>query len=103
VGLSAATAGIPGDFRLLVTYEEELRQKYSFEVARRESGHVRKGAAQVGGQAVDHLGTPSFLDPPLEDIAADLPVEADQLAVDGQGGAEPAEPMRSLSWPKTSS
>ena len=60
-------------------------------------------AAEVGGQAVDHLGTPSLLGLPLKDVAADLPVEEDHLAVDGQAARSWAERMRSLSWPRSSS
>lgn len=58
------------------------------EVARGEAGHVWEGAAKVDGQAVDHIRAPSLLGLPLEDVAADLPVEEDHLAVGCQAGAE---------------
>lgn len=57
-------------------------------IARGEAGHVWEGAAKVDGQAVDHIRAPSLLGLPLEDVAADLPVEEDHLAVGCQAGAE---------------
>ena len=43
---------------------------------------------QVGGQAVDDLGPqPSSL-LPAEDVAADLPVQQDEFAVDREGGPD---------------
>ena len=53
----------------------------------REVGELR---AQVGGQAVDHLGAPAVRGLAVADVAADLPIEADQLAVHGEGGAQPS-------------
>jgi hypothetical protein len=57
------------------------------QVAARQALHLREVAAEVGGEAVDDLGAPSF--PPLavEDVAPDLPVELDELAVDRERGA----------------
>jgi len=39
-------------------------------------------------QAVDHLSAPDFPRLPIEDIAADLPIELYQFSVDGQRGAQ---------------
>lgn len=56
-----------------------------FEILWRKSGHCREGAAQVGAEPVDDARAPAFLPLPGDDVAADLPVEQDQLGVDGEG------------------
>ena len=58
-----------------------------FEVANRETPHVWKLALQVGSQAIDDLSAPTFPLLPIEDVAADLPIKEDQLAVDRNRGA----------------
>ena len=55
-----------------------------FQVARRESLHIGEGSLEVRRQAVDHFGAPAFPFLPVEDIAADLPVQQDQFPVDRQ-------------------
>ena len=55
-----------------------------FQVAWRESLHVRKRRAQVMRQPVDHLGTPALGALAYQNVLAHLPVQAHQLAVDGQ-------------------
>jgi hypothetical protein len=59
------------------------------EVARRETLHVGKGSAQVGGEAVDYLGAPAGALLPIEDHSADVPVEQDHRRVGGQDDAKP--------------
>ena len=55
-----------------------------FEITRRKAFHLREGVAQIVGQPVDDLGAPSLACLPGQDIAADLPVEQHQFAVDRQ-------------------
>src|SRR5271165_5857170 len=52
-----------------------------FEVTWRKAGHVGEGAAEVGGEAVDHLGSPSLVLLAVEDVSADVPIEKHHLAV----------------------
>jgi hypothetical protein len=56
-----------------------------FEIPGGKSGHVRVCTAKIGSQPVDHLGAPSLVFLPGQNIAADLPVKTDHLAVDGHG------------------
>jgi len=54
------------------------------QVARRKTLHVQKGIAQVLRQPFDDLGAPAYAALPIEDVAADLPVQQHQFAVDRQ-------------------
>ena len=58
------------------------------EVAGREAFHVGKLVLQVRRQAIDHLSAPAFPRLPIEDVAADLPIEQDQFSVNGERGAQ---------------
>ena len=63
-----------------------------FEVSGRQAGHLREVAPQVGREPVDDAGAPALGGLPGEDVAADAPVELDQLSVDSDGGAQPGRP-----------
>jgi hypothetical protein len=54
-----------------------------FEVSDRPTGNARKLAPQIGSQTVDHPGAPAAAVLSLEDLGADLPVQQDQLVIDG--------------------
>lgn len=59
-----------------------------FQVARGESFHVRERSLEVRRQTVDHFRAPVFPFLPVEDVAADLPVEQDQFPIDGHQRAK---------------
>lgn len=59
-----------------------------FQVPRRESFHIRERSLEVRRQTVDHFRAPVFPFLPVEDIAADLSVEQDQLSIDGHRRAK---------------
>lgn len=44
---------------------------------------------QIGGQTLDDFRTPSLRRLPFQDVAADLPVEQDELPVNGYRGPDP--------------
>jgi hypothetical protein len=48
--------------------------------------HLRESIAQILGEPLDHLHAPSLKALPLEDVAADLPVEQHQLPVHAPSG-----------------
>ncbi|HEY1215514.1 MAG TPA: hypothetical protein VGE93_17930 [Bryobacteraceae bacterium] len=52
-----------------------------FQVARRETSHIRECGLQVARQLVHDGGSPSLLLLPLKDVVPDLPVQLDQLPV----------------------
>ncbi len=54
-------------------------------VAGREPLHVGELVAQVPRELVHDLGPPAKLRLPGQDVATDVPIEKDHLAVDGQG------------------
>ena len=60
------------------------------EVARGEPGSLWKRVPKVRGEAVDDLGTPAVLLLPSQDLLPDLPVEEDDLSVDGGSGGDPS-------------
>ena len=43
---------------------------------------------KVGSELINNLGSPALLLLPLQDVAADLPIQQHQFAVDRKGGAE---------------
>ena len=57
------------------------------QVGARKALHVREGRAQVMRQPVDHLRAPALGVLARQDVAANLPVQPDQLAIDHQRGA----------------
>ena len=57
-----------------------------FEVPARQALGFRKRSAQVGGEAIDHLGAPTGLLLARQDVAADAPVQEHELAVHGERG-----------------
>ena len=59
------------------------------QIGRREAARIGELRAQVGGEPVDHLGAPAVRCLAFANVVADLPIEADQLAVHGEGGAQP--------------
>ena len=54
-----------------------------------QPGHLRKSTPQVFSQAVNDFRAPSFTLLPGKNIASDVPVEEDQLAVHRKTGAMP--------------
>jgi hypothetical protein len=54
------------------------------QVSTRESLHVRKRRRQVPGKLIDNLRTPALSLLTFQDVAADLPIQQDQLAIDGK-------------------
>jgi len=58
-------------------------RSHVFQISRREALHVGERSLGVRRQAVDHFRAPVFPFLPVEDIAADLPVEQDQFPIDG--------------------
>jgi len=56
------------------------------EIRPREACDGRELPTKVGGQSVDNPATPALAPLALEDLVSDLPVELDQLAVDGEYG-----------------
>jgi len=80
---------IPGDLRKHRLHNcfigPGFRERtHLFQISRGESFHVGEGSLEVRRQTVDHFRTPVFPLLPVEDIAADLPVEQNQFPVDGQ-------------------
>ena len=63
------------------------KRAHVLQVARRKATHVREGSAQVVRQPVDHLGAPALGCLPRQDVAPDLPIQQQHLAVDRQRGA----------------
>ena len=59
------------------------------QVGPRESLHIRKCGTQILRQPLYDLRTPALFGLPREDVAADLPGEQHQFAVDRQRGALP--------------
>ena len=59
------------------------------QVAARETGHLRELGSQVVREPVDDLGAPPFGRLAVEDHPAEVPVETDEFAVDGEDGAGP--------------
>ena len=59
-----------------------------FQISRGESSHSGEVPLEVRRQTVDHFRSPVFPLLPVENIAADLPVEQDQLPVDRQRRAK---------------
>jgi hypothetical protein len=57
------------------------------QVAAGEALHLRKGFAEIGGEAFNHLGSPALLRLPFENLGADLVIEPHQFLIDGDGGA----------------
>ncbi len=57
------------------------------EVTRGEALHIGKLALQICRQAINDLCAPAFPLLPIEDVAADLPIQQDELAVDRNRGA----------------
>jgi hypothetical protein len=55
-----------------------------FEVPGGKPGHLGRCSAEVTNKPVDYLGPPPFSLLPLKDVAADSPVQENQLAIDGQ-------------------
>jgi len=58
------------------------------EVANRETLHIGKVTLQVRSQAIDDSGAPAFSLLAIQDVAADLPIKENQLAVDRNGSAQ---------------
>ena len=56
------------------------------EVRPGEAAEIREHLAQVMREALDDLAAPSPSGLAIEDVPADLPVEPEQLGVDGQRG-----------------
>src|ERR1022692_2119328 len=56
------------------------------EVGTREAGHLWEVATEIRGQSVDDLGAPALAPLAVENLVPNLPVELDQLAVDGEYG-----------------
>lgn len=54
--------------------------------------HVGELPPQIVGQTLDDLRPPAGLRLPRQNVPADLPVEEDELAVDGERGANPRVP-----------
>ncbi len=54
------------------------------QIGRGEAPCIGELGTQIGGKPIDYLAAPAILDLPLDDVATDAPVEADQLAVDGE-------------------
>ena len=67
-----------------------------FQVTRGESFHVRERSLEVCRQTVDHFRAPVFPFLPVEDVAADLPIEQDQFPVDGHRRTKLRRPNPSL-------
>ena len=59
-----------------------------FQVPRREARHLRGVTSEVSRQPVNDAGTPPLCRLASEDVAADAPIQQDQLLVDSDGGAE---------------
>jgi hypothetical protein len=57
------------------------------QVAARKALHVGERRRQVFGKLVNNFGTPALCLLPLQNVAADVPVQQNQFAVDGQRGA----------------
>ena len=58
-----------------------------FEVSRGESLHLGKGCLEVGGKAVDHLGSPTFPALAFKNIAPDVVIEANLLGIGRKQGS----------------
>jgi hypothetical protein len=71
----------------LLCWPSLSERAHVLEIRSREASDVRELPAKVGRQPVDDPATPTLTLLPHQDLAADLPVEADQLAVDGEYGA----------------
>jgi hypothetical protein len=56
------------------------------EVGSREACHPWKVAPEIRGQPLDDLGAPALASLADEDLMTNLPVEPDQLAVNGERG-----------------
>ena len=70
-----------------------LRERaHVFQASRREALHVGEGSLEVRRQSVDHFRAPVFPLLPIQDIAADLPIEQNQFPVDGQRRAKLRRP-----------
>jgi len=67
-----------------------------FEVARREPLHAGKGGAEIGGEPVDDLRAPAGGGLAVEDLPANLPVQAREFPVEAQRCPEPRPPDRLL-------
>lgn len=63
------------------------KRAHVFQVAWRETAHVRERGLEVARQLIHDGGAPSLLLLPLENIAPDLPVQLDQLPVRTGGRA----------------
>jgi hypothetical protein len=59
------------------------------EIPRRKALHVDKGLAQVGGEAVDHLGSPAGAFLAVEDHPAEVPVQQHHRRIGGEDDAQP--------------
>ena len=55
-----------------------------FEIACRQTLHVRKGFAQVRGEPFDHFGPPALARLPLQDFTSDIVIQANLLRISGQ-------------------
>ena len=78
---------VPGDLCKHRLHKCLVRPRFGerphvFQVARRKSLDIGEGSLEVDRQAVDHFGSPAFPFLPVEDIAADLPVQQDQFPVE---------------------
>ena len=66
-----------------------LRERpHVLQISRGESFHVRERSLEVRRQAVDHFRAPVLPFLPIENIAADPPVEQNQFPVDGHRRAK---------------
>lgn len=65
-----------------------IKSSHSINIGTRKAGQIRKFPLQFGGEFVDDGGAPAFVFLFGDDGAADVPVELDEFAVDGEGGAD---------------
>ena len=60
------------------------KRTHVLEVARRKALHLRESRPQILRQPLDHLGAPALFRLPRQNVAANLPVQQNQLAIDRQ-------------------
>ena len=84
---------IPGNSCKSLLHDCAIRPRrregaHVLQIAGRETLHVRERLAQVGGQAVDHLRSPTRALLAIEDHPPDVPIEQDHRRVGGQDDAQ---------------
>jgi len=76
-------------FRNFTRRESQGQQLHGQQIASRQPLHARKGLPQVGGQAVNHLGSPALLLLTLENDLAGLPIGSNNHRIRRQSRADP--------------